>query len=706
MSSFSYPNPVRDDSVVESKFPELPVSDPYRWMEDPENEKTRKFVSEENELSRGYFKGCPYREDILTKLTSLWDYPKSGVPHREGDRYYLRRNNGLQNQDVLYVQKDLESKPEVFLDPNVLSEDGTISLQNFAFSEDGSLFAYCLSSSGSDWVDIHFRNVSTGEKSPEVLEKVKYSSLAWTHDHKGIFYSAYSEHTSEATGRNASALSNHKLYYHVVGTTQDKDVLVVEFPEHPQWIISSEVSDCGRYLFIFVSEDCENNLLYYADLQALPEGEITKKLELTQVAGEFEYEFEYITNMGSKCVFRSNRGSPNYSLLVIDLQDLKTWTELVPEQKDAVLNWAICVNQDKLVLCYMKDVLNTIQIHELPTGKFLSQLPLPLGSVRAASGSKKHKEFFYKMSSMISPGEIYWADLSKSPMESTLYYETKIEGFDSSQYEVKQVFYNSTDGTKIPLFIGSKKGYPLDGKSPCLLYGYGGFNKALSPSFSISNLFFIQHFGYMAIANIRGGGEYGKIWNNEGKLFKKQNCFTDFQCAGEYLIKEGYTCKDKLSIMGGSNGGLLVGACINQRPDLFGGAVAQCGVMDMLRFHKFTIGHLWISDYGNPEEKDHFANNLKYSPLHNVREPEGKVQYPATLLTVADHDDRVVTSHSLKLIAELQHVLGKLPKQTHPLMIRIDTKAGHGGGTATSKSIEEVADSFSFLVRALGYEFK
>ncbi|XP_040569039.1 prolyl endopeptidase isoform X2 [Lepeophtheirus salmonis] len=583
-----YPTPKREESVVDTPFPNVSVPDPYRWMENPDSEETKKFVEEQNELCQSYIKGCSFREEILSQLIRLWDYPKCGVPRREGEVYYLLKNNGIQNQDVLYVQKDLESEPEVFLDPNLLSEDGTISLNNSAFSEDGSLFAYCLSTSGSDWVEIHFRNVTTGETYPEVLKKVKFTSLTWTHDNKGIFYSCYPMHTSGATGRNADALTNQKLYYHRIGTDQSQDILCVEFTEQPQWIMSSEISDCGRYLFLFVSKDCENSLVFYSDLKSLPEGEVTKNLAMKQIVFEFEYEFKYVTNTGPVCVFQTNRGAPNYCLIEIDLDVpprvkkailyKQNWKELVSEKIEDVLIWSMCVDGDKLVLCYMKDVVNTFSVNDLKTGEFKFQIPLPMGSVKSASGSKKHKKLFYKMSSMISPGDIYWVDLSQaSSYDPHLYFETKIEGFDSSLYDVKQVFYNSEDGTRIPMFIGSKKKYTRNNITPCLLYGYGGFNRSITPSFSITNLFFIKHFGYAVIANIRGGGEYGKMWNNDGKLFKKQNCFTDFQYAAKYLIQKDYTCSKKLCIMGGSNGGLLVAACINQKPGLFAGAVAQCG---------------------------------------------------------------------------------------------------------------------------------
>lgn len=713
-SSYDYPNPRRDDSVVEEHF-EQKVGDPYRWMEDPDSDETKAFVDAQNAVSRPYIRECEEREKISKELTDLWDYPKYGCPHKEGARYFFSKNSGLQNQSVMYKQETLKSDPEVFLDPNALSDDGTISLAVNAFSEDGTIFAYGLSKSGSDWFEVHFKNVETGENYPEVLKKLKFSGLTWTHDNKGIFYSAYHGHGAgdpegkRSEGTDPTGLKHHKLYYHVVGTEQDKDVVVAEFPDEPKWLLHGGVSDCGRYLFVFPQKGCHGNLVYFCDLEKHG-GAIEGKLPLTQIVFEFEYDFQYITTTGTRAVFRTDRGAPNYCLLSIDLDSphYTNWTTLIGEHDRNVLEWAACVSKDRLVTCYMVDVKNALKVFDLATGLYQFDFPLDIGSVVGFSGEKKHSELFYKFSSMITPGIIYRVDMSKGdPPKAELFLSTEIKGLDPSQYTVEQVFFPSRDKTMVPMFIASRKDEKRDGSAACLLYGYGGFNISLTPCFSITQLFFVQHFGYLAIPNIRGGGEYGEKWHKGGCLLNKQNGFDDFAAAAEYLVANDYTRAGKLAIKGGSNGGLLVGACANQKPELFGAGVAAVGVMDMLRFHKFTIGHAWCSDYGNPDEKDHFENLSKFSPLHNIRAPaNSEVQYPAMLLTTADHDDRVVPSHSLKYIAELQNTMRGVEKQTNPLMIRVDTKSGHGHGKPTSKTIEEITDVYSFLVRSLNLEYK
>ncbi|XP_059086874.1 prolyl endopeptidase-like [Tigriopus californicus] len=653
MSSMKYPSPRRDASVVEEHFG-IKVADPYRWMEDPDSQETKDFVDQQNAVSQPFIESCSEREEIKRELTKLWNYPKYGVPHRHGKKYYFSKNNGIQNQSVMYTQDSL-----------------------------------------------------SGQNYPEVLTKIKFSPLTWTHDSKGIFYGYYPDHVTGADGRDTASHDNQKLYYHRIGTPQSEDVLCVDFPEHPKWRVEGEVSDCGRYLLVCPGVDCQDNLVFFADLEALPNG-ITGKISLTQIIFKFEADYQYVTNTGSKFVFRSNKNAPRYQLICIDLEhpEEKNWSILIPEHESNILEWATCVDQDKLVVCYMEDVKSILKTHDLNSGAVLHEFPLGVGSIVGVSGEKKHSELFYKFSSMITPGIIYFVDMSTKNPVPKVFIKTEIEGLDESKCEVKQVFYPSKDGTKIPMFIAHRKDEKLDGNSPCLLYGYGGFNVSLTPSFSISQLFFIQHFGVLAIPNIRGGGEYGRTWHDGGRLLNKQNVFDDFVAAAEFLVQNKYTRKEKLTIKGGSNGGLLVGACLNQRPDLFGAGVAAVGVMDMIRFHKFTIGHAWCSDFGNPETEEHFKYLLTYSPLHNIRVPEGDVQYPCVLLTTADHDDRVVPSHSLKFIAELQQTLREVQKQTNPLLIRVETKAGHGGGKPTSKSIEEITDVLCFLVKTLGYEFK
>ncbi|CAG9759660.1 unnamed protein product [Ceutorhynchus assimilis] len=702
--SFNYPKPPRSETCKENFFG-TEVSDPYRWLEDPDSDETRSFVNAQNLITRPFLDSCPYKESIKSRITNLWNYPKHSAPTKHGNKYYQYRNTGIQNQSVLFVQNTLFDKGEIFLDPNAFSEDGTVALSATCFSEDGNTFAYGLSSSGSDWVEIRFKNVITGEDYSEILKKIKYSSMSWMHDNKGFFYGGYLNQVGKADGSETTSSENQRLYYHELGTDQSQDVEVVEF-EDKELRMGGHVSHCGEYLIVTPIKGCKNNLVYFARID--PNKTITKKLELTPVVTNFEADYEYVTNIGSKFLFRTNKDALNYKIVAIDFNNPveSEWEDLIEENPKDVLDYIHVINNTMLVVCYLKDVKHTMHIFDLKTGIKLHDFKLDMGTIYAITGKRYYNEMFYSFGSFLTPNKIYRVEFTDGQIKEELYHETKVGNLDSSMFETKQVFYKSRDGTDIPMFIINKKGIVRDGSMPCLLYGYGGFNVNLTPSFGVSRLVFVNNFnGIYALANIRGGGEYGDKWHNGGRFENKQNCFDDFQHAAKYLIEEKYTRADKLTIQGGSNGGLLIAACINQAPELFGAAICQVGVLDMLRYHKFTIGYAWKTDYGCSEEEEQFKYLYKYSPLHNITIPKDGVQYPATLLLTADHDDRVVPLHSLKFIAELQTKIGSFPQQKNPLMIRIETKAGHGAGKPIAKIIDEETEVFCFISKALDLPF-
>jgi len=681
-------------------------------LEDPDSEETQEFVRLQNSITTPFIEGSEVRDAIKKRLTELWNYGKFSCPARHGPRYFSYQNTGLQNQSVLYVQDSLESELRVFLDPNTLSEDGTVSLASTKFSDDGLTFAYGLSASGSDWITIRFKDVETGRDYPEVLEKIKFSCISWTKDNKGVFYSCYPEQVGKTDGSETTSNENHKLFYHRLGTEQSADILVAEFPHEPKWRIGGEVSYCGNYLIVTTKRDCQDNMVFYSDLSALPDRAITGKLPLTTLVDKLEADYELVTNTGRSFVFRTNKDAPNYRLIEIDLDrpEPANWKTLLEQKENDVLDWVDCVAGDKLIVCYMHDVKHVLQLRDLHSGQLLKTYTLDVGTIMEFSGKRDRHEFFFRFTSFLTPGIIYRVEApADAPLaDPTVLRQIELADFDASQFETRQIFYESKDGARIPMFIVKKKDLVEDGNNPCWMYGYGGFNVGIQPNFSVTRIAFMRHFnGIHAIPNIRGGGEYGKAWHDAGRLLNKQNVFDDFHCAAEYLVANGYTKRSLLTIQGYSNGGLLVGACINQRPDLYAAAIAHVGVMDMLRFHKFTVGYCWVSDYGSPDEKEHFENLASFSPLHNVRVPAADgVQYPATLLLTADHDDRVVPLHSLKFMAQLHHVLADCPKQTNPLMIRVETKAGHGAHKPTSKVIDEHSDVFAFVARNLKLQFR
>ncbi|XP_072355980.1 prolyl endopeptidase-like isoform X1 [Scyliorhinus torazame] len=684
------------------------IYDPYIWLENPDSEDTKAYVEAQNKLTLPFLEKCSIREKFKERMTELYDYPKYSCHFRKGTRYFHFFNTGLQNQSVMYVQNSLDDTPQVFLDPNKFSDDGTVALRGYAFSEDGEYFAYGLSISGSDWVTIKFLKVDGAVELPDTLKRVKFSCMAWTHDGKGIFYNCYLNQDGKSDGTETSLNLHQKLYYHKLGFQQSEDILCAEFPDYPKWMGGAEVSDDGLYILLSIREGCDPvNRLWYCDLKELPDG-IKGILPWVKLVDNFDAEYEYVTNEGTVFTFKTNLNSPHYHLINIDLSDPdpSKWTTLVAEDKKDVLEWAGCVKNNFLILCYLHDVKHTLQLHELVTGAHLKTFPLDVGSIVGYSGQKKDSEIFYQFTSFLTPGIIYYCDLTKDDLQPRIFREVTVKGFDPCDYQTVQLFYPSRDGTQIPMFIVHKKGIKLDNSHPAFLYGYGGFNISLTPSYSVSRLIFVKHLGgVLAVANIRGGGEYGESWHKGGMLENKQNCFDDFQCAAEVLIKKGYTTTKKLTINGGSNGGLLVAACVNQRPDLFGCAVVQVGVMDMLKFHKFTIGHAWTTDFGCSDSKEQFEYLIKYSPLHNIKLPAVGIQYPAMLLMTADHDDRVVPLHSMKFIATLQHVVGQSPTQINPLFIYVDTKAGHGAGKPTAKVIQEVTDMYAFIAETLHLEW-
>jgi prolyl oligopeptidase len=660
------------------------VADPFRWLEDDISAETKAWVEAENHVTTAYLEALPQRATFKDRLTKLWNYERFGTPSKHGTRYFFSKNNGLQNQSVLYVTDALDAAPRVLLDPNTLSTDGTVALSGISISEDGNLMAYGLSGSGSDWQEWKIRDVRTGEDTPDLIKWVKFSGASWTKDGQGFFYSRYDE--PDASTQLTKVNYYQKLYYHRLGTPQSDDKLIYERRDQKEWGFGGGVTDDGRYLIISVSRGTDpKNCVFYLDLQN-PDAKVVELLP------GFLADFSFVDNDGPLFWFRTDLDAPRARLIAIDITkpERANWKELIPQTADTLTGVGTLHNQ--FVLTYLRDAATAVKIFAL-SGQPIRDVQLPgLGSAGGFGGKRSDTESFYSFTSYTVPGRIYRYDMTTGA--STLWREPKVD-FNPEAYETKQVFYQSKDGTRVPMFLTYKKGLTLDGQNPTLLYGYGGFNISLTPSFSVANLAWLERGGIYAVANLRGGGEYGEDWHKAGTKLQKQNVFDDFIAAAEWLIANRYTSTPKLAISGGSNGGLLVGACMTQRPDLFGAALPAVGVMDMLRFHKFTIGWAWASDYGSAEDAAEFKALHAYSPLHNLRQG---VCYPATLVTTADHDDRVVPAHSFKFAARLQEV----QSCNKPVLIRIETKAGHGAGKPTTKIIEENADKLAFLVKELG----
>ena len=662
------------------------VPDPYRWLEDDMSEETGEWVKEQNKVTQGFLEQIPFREELKERLTEVWNYEKIGSPFKEGDYTYFYKNDGLQNQYVVYRYKtgDDPSTAEVFLDPNTFKDDGTISLGGLSFSEDGKIAAYSISEGGSDWRKVLVMDAESRELIEDTIVDVKFSGISWLAN-EGFYYSSY----DKPEGSELSAKTDqHKLYYHKIGTKQSDDQLIfggTEAEKHRY--VNASVTEDNRYLVVQAAVSTSGNKLFIKDLTQEGSGFVT-------VLDHTESDTYVLENVGSKLYLNTNYNAPNKRIVTVDASDPKpeNWVDLIPETENVLFPSSA---GKYLFAEYMVDAISKVYQYDLD-GKQVREIELPgVGSAGGFWAKSKETELYYSFTNYITPGSIYRLDLESG--QSELYRKPAIE-FDPELYESNQVFYTSKDGTKVPMIITHKKGLKLNGKNPTILYGYGGFNISLTPSFSITNSVWMEQGGVYAVANLRGGGEYGKEWHKAGTQMQKQNVFDDFIAAAEYLIDQGYTSSDYLAVRGGSNGGLLVGATMTQRPDLMKVALPAVGVLDMLRYHTFTAGAGWAYDYGTAEDSPEMFEYLKgYSPVHNVK---AGTAYPATLITTGDHDDRVVPAHSFKYAAELQE------KQagTNPVLIRIETDAGHGAGTPVSKTIEQYADIFGFTLYNMGYE--
>ncbi len=681
----AYPSTKKLD--VSDDYHGTKIADPYRWLEDDNSAETKAWVAEQNKLTFGFLEAIPQRAKIKERIETLWNYERFGLPFEYGGRYFFSRNSGLQNQSVFYVADTPEAEGRVLIDPNTMSEDGTVSLTATVPSEDGKMLVYGTSKAGSDWNTFRVRDVDSGKDLPDTLEWVKFSGASWAHDGSGFYYSRFPapKDGTAFTGKN----EHQKLYFHKLCTEQAADTLVYERPDHADWGIHGSVTDDGAYLIISLTVGTDpRNRVFYKDLHAAD-------AKVVELLNDFDADYSFIDNVGAVFYFSTDLDAPRHRVIAIDTAkpERADWREIIPQHADKLDSVSPVGGQ---LLCeYLHDASSLVRAYDMK-GALIRDIELPgIGSAGGFGGRQTHTQCFYAFTSFTTPGTIYRYDIASG--KSTVFRQPKV-GFDATSFETKQVFFKSKDGTRIPMFLVAKKGIKLDGSNPTLLYGYGGFNISLTPNFSMSKAVWLEMGGVYALANLRGGGEYGEEWHQAGTKLRKQNVFDDFIGAAEWLIKEGYTRPDKLAIQGGSNGGLLVGACLAQRPELFGAALPAVGVMDMLRFHTFTIGWAWKSDYGSSENAEECKALLAYSPLHNLKPG---TRYPATMVTTADHDDRVVPAHSFKFAATLQ---ASQAKDGPPTLIRIETSAGHGAGTALKKTIEETSDAWAFLVKVLGME--
>ncbi|MDR2085288.1 MAG: prolyl oligopeptidase family serine peptidase [Bacteroidales bacterium] len=661
------------------------VADPYSWLEDDMSEETAAWVKAQNEVTFAYLDKIPFRAEMRERLTEQWDYPKSSSPVKINNRWIMYKNSGLQNQNVVYLLKDIDDKEgEILLDPNTFSEDGTIALSGFNITKDGKTLIYSISRGGSDWREFYFMDIDSRTLLDDHLKWIKFSSIATYDD--GVIYSRFPEPKEGDLLKGTN--ENCMLYFHKIGTPQEEDILIYSEPQNPERSFSIEVSDDDKYMFLYTTESTSGNSLAFKK---------SKDKEFTHINKDFEKDYYVMDIIGNDLYIMTNDNAPNYRLLSVPINkatDKKHWKDVIPE-RDYVLNGVQYVGE-KLIASYLKDAHTYIEIFDT-NGKNSYVLDLPIGSISGFNGKPEDNITFYSYTSYNTPSIIYKYDIKNNI--STEYSRSQIK-FDSDNYITKQVFYQSKDGTTVPMFLTYKRDLELNGKNPTLLYGYGGFNISLTPGFSTSRIPLLENGCIIAVANLRGGGEYGEKWHKAGTLMQKQNVFDDCIAAAEYLIANKYTSPEYLALQGGSNGGLLVGAVINQRPDLFAVGLPAVGVLDMLRYQYFTIGRYWATDYGTSEDsKEMFEYIYGYSPLHNIKE---NVNYPAILVTTGDHDDRVVPAHSFKYAATLQEKYSG----DNPVMIRIETQAGHGAGKPTSKVIEEIVDEWAFMFYNMGIEPK
>ena len=664
------------------------VRDPYRWLENTDSPETKAWVDSENCVTFHYLAAIPERARILDRLTKLWNYERFGVPSRDGGKYIYSRNDGLQNQSVVYWLPRLDAPPRVLIDPNTLSKDGTVALTSADVSHDGRYFGYGTAAAGSDWNEFHVRSFATGRDLSDHLKWIKFSGLSWTHDNAGFFYSRYPEPSGDAL---RAVVKDQKLYYHRLGTAQAADRLVYARPDHPDWGLGGGVTEDGRYLIIGVSLGTDSrNRVYYMDLGSARHPRVHGTV--VQLLDDFDATYDFVGNLGPVFYFRTNLGAPRAKLIAIDTRhpERSAWREIIPQGQDVLES--ISLIGGRFVAGYMHDAHSALAVYDTAGAK-VAYIALPtLGAVSGISGRADSPEMFYAFTSFLYPTTIFRYDIATG--QGAVWKAPHLD-FDASKYETRQVFYTSKDGTQVPMFLTFRKGLQRDGSNPVYLTAYGGFDINTLPSFSVVNAVWLEMGGVLAEPNLRGGGEYGEEWHQAGMHEHKQNVFDDFIAAAEYLVHERWTSTPKLAVGGASNGGLLIGAVEDQRPDLFGATLPAVGVMDMLRFHKFTIGWAWVTEYGSSDSASQFPYLYKYSPLQNIRPG---THYPPTLVTTADHDDRVVPGHSFKYAATMQADQAG----PAPILIRVETRAGHGGGMPVSKQIELNADRWAFLVKNLG----